>query len=337
MSATVDLSVVLVAWNSGDSLGRAVRAIRQSAEQSDAVVEFVVVDNASGDGAVEAIDLAPRDVVVWNPLNAGYGVAAAQGASLASGPWILFVNPDVVVEGSFVRALLAAAREAPESVSTLVPDMRYMSNPQLINSRGVTVDDTGIPSEIDAGVEVVQAVPRTDVFGGSTGCCLIRAAALHAVGGFELCYFAYLEDVDIAARLQACGYTSRFVPDAVVYHEGSASLGGVSPLKSHIVARSRRLFFQLNSPRDLRASTWRMLVETGHAAVSILGGGGMGPVLGRCDAIRQHGYTRYARASRKLQGGVVSTPPYAPRTGLLETLRRKRTVSRELADRDELR
>ena len=337
MSAPVDLSVVLVAWNSRDSLARAVRAIRQSANESDAVVEFVVVDNASGDGAVEALDVAPSDVVVWNPLNAGYGVAAAQGASLASGPWILFVNPDVVVADSFLRALLVEAREAPPNVSTLVPDMRYMSNPRVINSRGVTIDETGIPSELDAGVDVADAVPRTDVFGGSTGCCLIRTGALHAVGGFELCYFAYLEDVDIAARLQACGYTSRFVPNAVAYHEGSASLGGVSPLKSHIVARSRRLFFQLNGPRGLRASMWRILVEMGHAAVSILGGGGMGPVLGRCDAIRLHGYTRYARASRKHQGGAVATPPYAPRTGLLETLRRKRTVSRELADRDGLR
>lgn len=332
MSA-VDFSVVLVAWNSGQSLGRAVRAIRASADRSDAVIEFVIVDNASTDGAVEALELASTDIVVRNPINAGYGVAAAQGSSLASGSWLLFVNPDVMVEAPFVATLVGAVRAAPPEVSTLVPDMRYTSNPQLVNSRGVTVDDTGIPSEVDAGVDAANARTRPEVFGGSTGCCLIRAAALRAVGGFELCYFAYLEDVDLAERLQAAGYTSRFVAGAVVLHEGSASLAGKSSLKSHIVARSRRLFFQLNAPRTVRAATWRVLVETGHAAVSILAGGGVGPLTGRSDAIRQHDYTRFARASRRLAGDDVSVPPYAPRTGLLETLRRKRAIRRELADR----
>ncbi|HEU4973383.1 MAG TPA: glycosyltransferase family 2 protein [Gaiellaceae bacterium] len=332
MSA-VELSVVLVAWDSGDSLGRSVQAIRASAERTNALVEFVIVDNASTDGAVDALAPASTDVVVRNPINAGYGAAAAQGASVASGTWLLFVNPDVVVEAPFVGALVDAARAAGPEVSTLVPDMRYTSNPQLVNSRGVTVDETGIPSEVDAGIEAANAGAGPDVFGGSTGCCLIRAAALRAVGGFELCYFAYLEDVDLAQRLQAAGYTSRFVPDAVVLHEGSASLAGRSYLKSHIVARSRRLFFQLNAPRTVRAATWRALVETGHATVSILAGGGFGPLTGRSDALRQHSYTRFARNSRRKAGDDVSVPPYAARTGLLETLRRKRTVSRELADR----
>jgi O-antigen biosynthesis protein len=324
------LSVVLVAWDSGESLGRAIEAIEASAREAGTGVELVVVDNASTDGAVEALALSSTEIVVRNPINVGYGVAAAQGASLASGSWVLFINPDVVVSRSFVQALVDAIGEAPANVATLVPDMRYASNPRLINCRGVTVDEIGIPAELDSGLESDQGVVPTEVFGGSTGCCLVRASALRSVGGFELCYFAYLEDVDLATRLQRAGFTARFVPAAIVYHEGSASLGEGSPLKTHLVARNRRLFFQLNGPHALRASTWRILVETGHAVVSILSGPSIRPVTGRADALRQHSYTRFARESRNMSKRVDAVPPYSPRTGLLATLRRKRTVSREV-------
>ncbi len=325
-----DLSVVLVAWNSGDSLHRAMEAIQLSARDTGGEIELVVIDNASTDGAVDRLAHSSTHTVVRNPLNVGYGVAAAQGASLARAPWLLFINPDVIVAKSFVQALLDAMREAPAEVATLVPDMRYTSNPSLINCRGVTVDEIGIPAEVDSGLEADDTVAPAHVFGGSTGCCVVRASALSSVGGFELVYFAYFEDVDLAVRLHEAGYTARFVPAALVFHEGSASVGEGSPLKTHLVARNRRLFFQLNGPRTIRASTWRLLVETGHAVVSIVSGPSIRPVTGRADALRQHAYLRFARASRRLDGAAVTAPPYSPRPGLIATLRRKRKVSREV-------
>ena len=59
------------------------------------------------------------------------------------------------------------------------------------------------------------------------------AAVLYRREVFELCgpldedFFAYLEDLDLALRAQLLGYTGIYLPDAVAYHIGSATLGDV--------------------------------------------------------------------------------------------------------------
>jgi GT2 family glycosyltransferase/glycosyltransferase involved in cell wall biosynthesis len=319
-----DLSAVLVAWNSGDSLRCAVDALRRSADEAGASLQIVIVDNNSTDGSVTDVTPGTADAVIRNPVNAGYATAAAQGTSLATGEWVLFINPDVLVDADFVPALLAAARDVPPHVATLVPELRFTSNPGVVNSRGVTVDDVGVPAEVDAGAAAEESRSPSDVFGGTTGCCLVRAQALRSVRGLEPCYFAYLDDVDLSQRLQRSGFGARFVSDAVAYHEGSASLGRGSAVKAYLVARNRRLFFRLHGPHTVRARFWRTIVETGHAAVSMLSGAGLAPLRGRMDALRVRNYTSFLLRSRALDD-VVANPPYSPRTGLLETLRRKRT------------
>ena len=48
---------------------------------------------------------------------------------------------------------------------------------------------------------------------------------MEAVGGFDEDYFAYYEDIDWAFRAQLAGVRCRYVPTAVLYHRGSATLG----------------------------------------------------------------------------------------------------------------
>jgi GT2 family glycosyltransferase len=269
-------------------------------------------------------------VVVCNPVNAGYGVAAAQGIARAGAPWILLLNPDVVVARTFVAELLAVASTFPASVATLVPDVRFASNPSIVNCRGLQVDDVGVPTEVDSGRPAEPLAQPRPVFGGSSGACLLRTEALRAVGGVEIAFFAYLEDVDLAWRLQRAGYTALLAPRATAYHEGSASIGEGSPLKAFLVARNRRILFRLNGPHSLRARLWRTVTELGHAVVTSSQGAGSAPWQGRLDALRLRTYTRFVRRSRGLVDRFAVMPELAPRATWGTTLKRKRAVSREM-------
>ena len=51
-------------------------------------------------------------------------------------------------------------------------------------------------------------------------CC-----AFAAVGEFDEAFFAFYEDVDWNLRAQLAGFSCRYVPTAVVYHMGSATIG----------------------------------------------------------------------------------------------------------------
>ena len=306
-----ELSAVIVAWNSQDALADCMGSLRVSADASATPLEIILVDNGSSDASVERAQELGCDVVISNPVNAGYGVAAAQGLARAGAPWALLVNPDVVVDVAFVSALAGAAAAAPGDVATLVPDVRFASNRSIVNCRGLEIDDAGIPAEVEAATRATPVEAPREVFGGSSGACLLRLAAVHEVGGVEPAYFAYLEDVDLAWQLRRAGYRALLVPSAVAVHEGSASLGADSPLKAFLVARNRRLLFRLNGPHTMRARTRRGVVELGHGTVATVSGGGLAPWRGRAEALRLRPYTRFVRRSRALMP-LVAEPATAP-------------------------
>jgi GT2 family glycosyltransferase len=322
---TPRLSAVVVAWNAGASLVHCTGSLRESARRADEPLQLVVVDNGSTDTAVDELQLDDADVVIRNPVNAGYGVAATQGIARSLAPWVLLVNPDVAVEADFVGALLRAADASAPTVATLVPEMRFASRPNVVNCRGVTVDEIGVPSEIDAGLPVVAPVaPSYPPLGGSSGCCLLRVEHVRVLGGPEPAFFAYLEDVDLALELDRLGLEATFVSDAVALHEGSAAAGARSPLKVHLVARNRRILFRLHGPRSIRSTLRRTIVDVGHGIYSSLGTP-VAPWAGRLEAVRFHRYVRFLRRSRgtRARPGEYARPP---RTTLRATLGRKRRI-----------
>lgn len=325
------VSAVLVAWNAGNALQSCVQSLQESARRAAIELQLVVVDNASHDGSVETMQFAGADVCIRNPLNAGYSVAAAQGIARADAEWILLVNPDLVVAADFFTEVVDALRHASGDVATVVPEMRFASDPELVNCRGLTIDEIGVPAEVDAGTRAGAMTTDPDrILGGSSGCCLLRASALRALGGPEPAFFAYLEDADLALRLRDAGHETLFAPRAVALHEGSASTGGRSRVKALLVARNRRLLFRLHGPRAVRARLLRTAVEVGHGTVTSLRGGGVAPWRGRFEALLLRRYARFVKRSRTRFEPRLSTLPraLAPRATLRDTLRRKRAVDR---------
>jgi glycosyltransferase involved in cell wall biosynthesis/GT2 family glycosyltransferase len=322
------LSTVLVAWNSADSLAGSLEALRRSAAAAGTAIELVVVDNASADDSMAVAQRCGADVVVANPLNAGYVVAASQGIALSHGDWVMLANPDLTVSEGFVGAMLEAMRTSDPSVACLVPDIRYAADPAIVNSRGIEVDVLGIPAERDAGRRAVELTGPVDVFGPSSSGCLIRRDALAAIGGLEPLYFAYLEDVDVGWRLRKQGYAALVVPDAIAIHEGSASTGEGSWLKAFLVARNRRSLFRLHGPRSIPVRLLRTLTDLGHAAVQAVGGSGTASARGRFAALGTRRYTRFLRASNRRIGiRDDARVTLVPRQTLDEALRRKRSAA----------
>ncbi|MGH3025395.1 MAG: glycosyltransferase, partial [Gaiellaceae bacterium] len=327
-TAVPKLTLVMVAWNSGELLPDSIGAFRRSGKAAGALTEVVIVDNASTDGSAETARRLGADRVVQNPLNVGFVVAASQGLALASSDWVLLANPDLVVSDSFVTVVVGAATTAPPDVAALVPDIRYASEPEVVNSRGLEVDDVGVPAERDAGRAADSVESPLEVFGASSSASILRVDALRRVGGLEPAYFAYLEDVDVAWRLRKSGYRALLLRDALALHEGSASTGEGSWLKAFLVARNRRILFRLHGPRTPRARSFRVVVEVGHATVQALSGSRGASIRGRAAATRAHRYARFLKASNV----VLAVPndraiPLAPRFRMLETLQRKQTAS----------
>jgi GT2 family glycosyltransferase len=112
---TGQLAIVVVSHSSGATLGDCVARVLSNPE----VAELALVDNRSTDGSVEQVQerfaADPRLSVRRNSANLGFAVACNQGAAATRAPYLMFLNPDCLLEPATVARLLELARRHPDA------------------------------------------------------------------------------------------------------------------------------------------------------------------------------------------------------------------------------
>lgn len=224
MATTV--SVTLVTF---DSAAHLVRCLDALAAQTTPPDEVVVVDNRSSD---ESLAIARRHPVVArtiaNAANVGFAAGQNQAIAASRGSWVLTLNPDVVLEPSFLATLLQRAAR-PRPLGTLCGKLLRLGE----DGRPVTprrIDSTGIEftrgfRHFDRGSEEPDDGRYGDeepVFGATAAAALYRREMIEdvAIEGefFDQAFFAYREDADVAWRAQLLGWDCLYVPAALGYH-----------------------------------------------------------------------------------------------------------------------
>lgn len=210
------ISIVLVTWNSAPYLRRCLDGILQ---QTYLDRELIVVDNASSDPSADLV--APHATrVIRNETNRGFSAAVNQALAVASGEFLLVLNPDCYLEAEYVERLVGVFESARLGSATGL----------LIRARGWDIEPT---RDIDsAGMRMtrngrhlditVRPAGLTEVFGVSGAAAMYRVAFLRdiSVDGEVLDedFFAYREDADVAWRGQLRGWSAVCEPRAVAYH-----------------------------------------------------------------------------------------------------------------------
>lgn len=226
-----DVSVLIVAYECRDALGACLRSLEGA--KGSLAVEVVVTDNASTDGTVELLRSEFPDVrLVALPENVGFARGVNRAAAVASGEYLLLLNPDTVVhaDGGLER-LLAFARSHPQyglyGGRTLWPDgtlcpgsvwgapslWSHACFAFLLSSafRGSRVFD---PDSLGGWRR--DTVRRVGVV---TGCLLLVSRAdWDALGGFDERFFMYGEDVDLSLRAAKAGRPPVLVPSIEITH-----------------------------------------------------------------------------------------------------------------------
>jgi len=218
----MDLSVVIVTWNSAGHIASCLDALAGELPPSS---EVVVVDNASDDRSASiARDHGTR--VIENPRNTGFGAACNLGATEASGSVLLFLNPDAVVEPGAVkalrRALVAAPRVGAAGGALVNPDGTPQAAADDFISAATLVKRAAQTALGDASRKRALA-PAGEVDWVYGAFLVVRRDAWEEVGGFDDRYHMYYEDMDLCWRLRERGWQVRFAPDARAMHVGGAS------------------------------------------------------------------------------------------------------------------
>ncbi|MDO8108568.1 glycosyltransferase family 2 protein [Isoptericola sp. b441] len=227
-----EVRVVCVTYHPGPELDEFASSLADATRRP---VELVLVDN--GTDATVAGDVAARHgaQLLVAGRNLGYGGAANLGAAGSSAPWIVVANPDVVWAAGALDALLDGGLRHP-GAGALGPRVLNPDGTTYPSARALPGLGRGIGHALlgrawpgnpwtSAYLDAERADPDAERTAGwlSGSCLLLRRAAFEQVGGFDDGYFMFFEDVDLGDRLGRAGWSSVFVPSAVVTHAQGTS------------------------------------------------------------------------------------------------------------------
>ncbi len=248
----IDVSVIIVTWNGRQHLEACLTAV---AAQTAVSFETILVDNGSSDGTVAWVAGAfPWVRVLALPTNLGFAGGNNAGAREARGRYLAFLNNDTAADAGWLRALLAGVDEAAGFTLT-TSRIVYMHDPSVVDSAGDGLLRWGGAFKRYHGAPASAAADPAEVFGVCGAACLLPKALFEELGGFDEDFFASHEDVDLSYRARLLGHRVRYVPDAVVRHHGSATLGRVSEFAVFHGQRNLEWMYWKNTPASILART----------------------------------------------------------------------------------
>jgi GT2 family glycosyltransferase len=218
------VTVVVPNWNGEAFLPLCLGSLR---EQSFEGFETVVVDNGSTDGSLTLLEHDfPEARVVPLPENRGFAAAANAGIRASETEFVALLNNDTEVDPRWLQSLVRAAEDHPEAglFATKLVDFH---DRRFLDGAGDALRLSGLPYRLGHGERDRGQfdVPRY-VFSACAAAALYRREMLGEVGLFDEDFDSYCEDGDLSFRARLAGYECFYVPEAVVYHMGSASTGG---------------------------------------------------------------------------------------------------------------
>jgi len=180
--------------------------------------EVIVVDDASSDDTQEMLKGYGNNVrVVTHAANKGFATSCNDGAAMAKGDFLVFLNNDTIPRNGWLNALSDYAQEHPHAAAVgaklLFPD-------DTIQHAGMVVRNDRLPIHIYAGFPADHpAVNKSRRYQMLTGACLlVRRNLFESVNGFDTAFLNSHEDVDLCLRLDKAGYETHYCHTSEVYH-----------------------------------------------------------------------------------------------------------------------
>lgn len=222
----MDLSVVIVSFNTKKLLDNCLTSLYKSIRGKLFDVEIIVVDNVSTDGTREMLAKKyPKVITLYNSENIGFGRANNQGIKKSKGEYILLLNSDTIIPDHAIKKLYEFTKKHPRS----------FVGPKLLNMNRTSQTSCGpffsLPVVFAAlflkgdVIGLTRSSPRkTKRVDWVSGACIMAAKKLFMDDLlFDEKIFMYMEEVDLLMRAKKKGYGTYFYAGSPIIHLGGGS------------------------------------------------------------------------------------------------------------------
>lgn len=245
MGGAPEVTIIIPNYNGKQLLENCIATLEK---QTFRDFEVLVVDNGSTDKSAELTSdtLALRVIALQE--NTGFCGAVNVGIRETKTPYVILLNNDTEAEADFVEALLAGIRSSERIFSAGAMMIDYRDRTRIDNA-GDYYTALGWAVARGKGKPVSAYGKARRVFSCCGGAAIYRTKLLREIGEFDERHFAYLEDVDMGYRARIRGYENWYIPQAKVYHVGSATTGTrYNEKKVFLAARNSMYLIYKNMP-----------------------------------------------------------------------------------------
>ncbi len=256
------ISVVIVTYWTGPVLFDCLASVLAQPELAD----IIVVDNGNDEGARRRLfELAAansRIRVLTGHGNVGFAAGCNRGANLATGDYLLLLNPDCVLTDGVLGRLVALLDARPEG---------WIISPRLVSEAGVP--SSGTPrnlltpwTAVVEGLRLDRVAPHHPYFQrlkvvdlppgqavvsvpATSGAFMLMPRRVYdLLGGMDERYFLHVEDLDFCLRAVRRGGVILLAAEHSVTHLGATSQAWWPVIELH-KARSASHYFHLHFSR----------------------------------------------------------------------------------------
>lgn len=235
----MDVSVIIVTWNSEEEIKPCINSIIAGVQASGGLeIELIIVDNASSDNTL--VELRKTGFInlhiLRNHENLGFTKAVNQALKSAQGKNILLLNPDTVLKQNVIQ-LLTNFLNSNDDYGACAPLM--------LNEDGtIQYSIRNFPSYWMMYCEFylfAYIFPKTKMFGKwkmkyfdysndadvqqpMAAALMVKKSVSDKIGLMDERFEMFFNDVDLCKRIVDSGLKIRFIKKAEVIHKKGASI-----------------------------------------------------------------------------------------------------------------
>ena len=206
--------------------------------------EIIIIDNHSNDSTSVKIERYRSKFnhnfsnfqFVKNSQNLGFTRGVNQGLSLASGKFLLFLNPDTEITQSSLETLIRFLSNHP-SAGAVAPQLLYPDGEiqpscrRFPKYRYLLFELTGLSrlfdkSKIFNGWKMgdFDHLSLLEVEQPQGACLMVKKNVMEEIGNLDEQFFLFFSDVDLCRRIQKSGQKIFYYPAVKIFHNKGSSI-----------------------------------------------------------------------------------------------------------------
>lgn len=245
MTKSIDLSIIIVSFNTSSLTQQCLRSVVTSLEKTPKITtQLIVVDNNSQDRSVEMLGEFKKSIISSKQIlvdiiesneNQGFAKANNKGLKIAKGTYVLYLNSDTTVDNLNIEELIEYMESHNEvgvltvrvnlangsidpachrGFPTVWRSFTYFSKLEVMTKHIVGLN------RLFGGYHLSHLNPNTEheIDSPSGAFYLTRRSLVESLGGFDEAFFMYGEDLDLSMRIKKTGSKIVYYPRQTITH-----------------------------------------------------------------------------------------------------------------------